>query len=242
MSGVEFKAGERVVDCGAEFSLPMHRHADARIIMVQSGAVDETDLDGRHRYCSGELIFRPPFFPHSNAKVDVQTRYVRLSVSPVGFKRLIAACGWRSRRGRTGLDPDRIAALSIARFGGDALVDEFATTFSEENPRDCSLVDNLAVKLRQANTDQDLLLKSARDLGIAPYQLTRQFKAKWGMAPREFRLESRLQRALGLIARGAGSIAEISAICGFSDQSHLTRTMAAATGMTPRKFCARFRF
>lgn len=69
--------------------------------------------------------------------------------------------------------------------------------------------------------------------GLSGRQFERAFRMTTGMPPHRWRLAQRVQRARELLDSTALSLAEIAQICGFSDQSHLTRAFAAANGATP---------
>jgi AraC family transcriptional regulator len=64
------------------------------------------------------------------------------------------------------------------------------------------------------------------------------FKATTGLAPHQFVLRLRLQRAQRLLARERRSIADVAVACGFYDQAHLTNAFHKAFGRTPLAFAA----
>ncbi len=61
-----------------------------------------------------------------------------------------------------------------------------------------------------------------RELGCSARHLSARFGAEVGMTPKAFSRVLRFERAAALLADGAPP-AEVSAICGFSDQPHLNR-------------------
>lgn len=61
---------------------------------------------------------------------------------------------------------------------------------------------------------------------------SRQVKRELGLAPHEFRILSRLNRARHLLREGH-PIAAVAADVGFSDQSHMTRLFRQTFGTTP---------
>lgn len=71
--------------------------------------------------------------------------------------------------------------------------------------------------------------------GLSEFHFHRMFKASRGTSPHKWVLMRRIDAAkTGL--QGRASIADIAAACGFSCQSHLTRTFRAQTGMTPAMY------
>jgi AraC-like DNA-binding protein len=72
----------------------------------------------------------------------------------------------------------------------------------------------------------------AQTLGWSERRLLRQFRAATGLTPKQAARLARFERAQrGLASRA--SIAEIAALCGYADQSHMTREFSALAGATP---------
>jgi AraC-like DNA-binding protein len=69
-------------------------------------------------------------------------------------------------------------------------------------------------------------------VGLSRYQLLRQFQQAFGVAPHQWLLQCRADRARRLIGDGA-ALAEAAATCGFADQSHMTRVFGRQFGFTP---------
>lgn len=73
--------------------------------------------------------------------------------------------------------------------------------------------------------------------GLDRWTLARGFRAAFGTSPSRFRTMRQLDRARGLIARGA-PLADAAAGAGFADQSHLSRQFKRAYGLTPGQWAA----
>lgn len=73
--------------------------------------------------------------------------------------------------------------------------------------------------------------------GLDRFSLARQFRAFFGTSPHRYLLMRRLTRATGLIQAGE-SLADIAALTGFADQSHLNRQFKKAFGVTPGRWSA----
>ncbi|MEI9999225.1 MAG: AraC family transcriptional regulator [Verrucomicrobiota bacterium] len=72
---------------------------------------------------------------------------------------------------------------------------------------------------------------------LSPYHFARQFKAATGLAPHQFVVSRRVQRAQQMIRDGAGlGLAEVAQRAGFSDQSQMTFHFRRLTGVTPGQF------
>ncbi|MBQ0822024.1 helix-turn-helix transcriptional regulator [Microvirga sp. HBU67558] len=69
--------------------------------------------------------------------------------------------------------------------------------------------------------------------GLRTSQFAHAFKRSTGMAPYQWLQRRRVERAKDLLTFRDTSLADIALTCGFSDQSHLTRTFARLVGTTP---------
>jgi AraC-like DNA-binding protein len=75
----------------------------------------------------------------------------------------------------------------------------------------------------------------ARAVGLTRFQLYRQFRERYGLAPSAYLRQVRLREARRRLAAGA-AIAEVAFATGFADQSHLTRWFRRTYGITPRAY------
>lgn len=72
----------------------------------------------------------------------------------------------------------------------------------------------------------------AAECGLSRSYFIKAFRATFGNTPYKWLMEYRLLRAKDML-KDEVSLAEVAAACGFSDQSHFTRTFTAATGASP---------
>jgi AraC family transcriptional regulator len=68
---------------------------------------------------------------------------------------------------------------------------------------------------------------------ISPSYFLSLFKRSTGLAPHQFLIAKRLERARALLTQTTIPIADVAGRTGFADQSHLTRLMRRHTGLTP---------
>ena len=69
---------------------------------------------------------------------------------------------------------------------------------------------------------------------LSTYHFARTFKHVTGVAPHQYILNARVERAKSLLLQGKLSIAEIANKVGFFDQSHFTRYFKRLVGVTPQ--------
>ncbi|WP_298279930.1 AraC family transcriptional regulator [uncultured Bradyrhizobium sp.] len=72
--------------------------------------------------------------------------------------------------------------------------------------------------------------------GLSSYHFSRKFKADLGMAPHNYVVSRRVERAKRLLKSGRLPLKLVAAECGFTDQSHLNRVFRKFLGVTPNGF------
>lgn len=98
--------------------------------------------------------------------------------------------------------------------------------------RACSFI---AENLCEHFTVDDL----AREACLSRSHFARSFRISTGYSPMEYRVRSRIERAMQMLLQDDPPVCEIAALLGFFDQSHLTRTFRRLTGLTPTEFARR---
>jgi AraC family transcriptional regulator len=74
--------------------------------------------------------------------------------------------------------------------------------------------------------------------GRSEFHFTRVFTRSVGMTPHRYVVHQRLQRAVELVRDGRSGLAEIAALTGFADQSHLSRWVRRVHGVSPTQLAA----
>jgi AraC family transcriptional regulator len=96
-----------------------------------------------------------------------------------------------------------------------------------------------AIDYLHANLAQDISLdRLAESVNISPSHLRRLFKQATGLAPHQYLLQLRVNRAKELLLTGSFSVGEVAAEVGFADQSHLHRHFKRVFGVTPKAVMA----
>jgi len=93
-----------------------------------------------------------------------------------------------------------------------------------------------ALELIHARYAEDLSLDAVASVaGLSPFHFARQFKKSVGVAPHQYLIRRRLDRARELILTTDTDIAQIALQTGFYDQSHFAAHFKRAYGVTPRQ-------
>lgn len=89
----------------------------------------------------------------------------------------------------------------------------------------------------QGNLDRDLGLKElANLLQLSPHYFARLFKQSVGIAPHQYVIQQRVERAKQLLQRQDMTIAKVACEVGFANQAHLNRHFKRLVGITPGVF------
>jgi len=202
---------------------PIHRHGDARLIVYLGGEMLEETFEGSAILRRGDFAFRPPYFAHANI-VRGHSRYVRVPVSQQAVQHWLAKHGWAASRGHLELDKDSRGDELLSTSRPHPYIQQSARTPMQRVAK--LLASDCAPSVQQA----------ARVLDLAPHQLTRLFRREYGVSPVTYRRQARLQRAVRMLLERSASLAQIAALAGYHDQSHLTTAFRDAFGIPPAAF------
>lgn len=88
--------------------------------------------------------------------------------------------------------------------------------------------------------DRPLQLAELAEIsGMSQYYFCRLFKQSMGVAPYQYVLQQRMEKAKELLQQGKYTIAEIALLVGCTDQSRFARHFKKYVGVTPRMFLKR---
>ena len=89
----------------------------------------------------------------------------------------------------------------------------------------------------EENLASDLTLQAlAEQIKLSPIYLIRAFKATVGVAPHQYVLQRRLERAKSLLQSTHLSLAEVAWRSGFCSQSHLSGWFRRSVGVSPAAY------
>jgi AraC family transcriptional regulator len=93
-----------------------------------------------------------------------------------------------------------------------------------------------AIDYIHAHLDHDLsLAELASTINISPTYFASLFKQAVGIAPHQYVIQKRVERAKLMLSKTDLAIADIALQVGFSSQSHLTQQFKRFTGVTPKQ-------
>lgn len=96
--------------------------------------------------------------------------------------------------------------------------------------------------LHEAADEAPLTVRDvAREVGLSPFHMIRQFEAVFGLTPHQYRIGVRLDRARDLLARGELSVTEVCMHLGFSSLGSFSASFTRRVGESPSAYRRRAR-
>jgi AraC-like DNA-binding protein len=96
-------------------------------------------------------------------------------------------------------------------------------------------------RLREVHQRPPSIEDLAREVRISPYHFIRQFEAVFGVTPHQYRIQSRLDLAKELLARGQHSVTDVCMEVGFSSLGSFSTLFTRRVGETPSMYRRRIR-
>jgi len=123
-----------------------------------------------------------------------------------------------------------VATYVMGRFGA-------LPHTQEEEAYDARLFRRTLVDFVEANLASNIgLVDLARLAGYSPDHFARLFKREFRVAPYQYLLTRRIERAKAMLLAGKEPIAAVAWACGFASQAHLGVVFKRFTGVTPAVF------
>jgi AraC-like DNA-binding protein len=95
--------------------------------------------------------------------------------------------------------------------------------------------------LREVQDPSPTIDELARAVQISPFHFIRQFEAVFGVTPHQFRIQSRLDLAKELLAKGQHSVTDVCMEVGFSSLGSFSTLFARRVGESPSSYRRRVR-
>ncbi|WP_274864133.1 helix-turn-helix domain-containing protein [Serratia marcescens] len=192
-----------------------------------------SDLSFVHLYCTDGHLRRlaEQTWDRSPAAINVEPRsFGEDPQITLLYRQFLLNCDWR--------DSANLLALSSA---SNLLMSHLIQRYSQLQwklpPVRGGLAPAVARRVREyiaSHLDRPLLLADlAVQAGLSEYHFARMFKHSTGLAPHQFVMRARLQRAEQLLRHSQQPITEIALACGFSSASHFSNRFKAAYGFAP---------
>jgi AraC family transcriptional regulator len=239
-----------------ERRLPWHEHADASICFVVSGAYAERI--GRQTWdCTPHaMVFKPAGVQHADQFGRIGATCLLIEIAP-GRLQTTGPCGdvtlapsvaRNARLAALGhqihgevVAGDQFSALAIEGLVLEVLAEGSRALTEAPTPRPPRWLRQARDLIHESSPELITLSSIARSVGIHPSHLARTFRKHYRRSIGDYVRRLRVERAAGLLAESAASIAQISLRSGFFDQSHFARVFKRHTGLTPAQYRAAFR-
>ncbi|MCE9670572.1 AraC family transcriptional regulator [Myxococcus stipitatus] len=217
----------------------LHRSTPGRVILIEPGETHDGDANLPEGFTYLMLYLPPAWMQQARARVSDGARPLQdagfqatLNEAP-GLATTLHRAFWalRSPGARLARDEalDALAAALMPHLGASAVTRQGETAHRAARR---------ARELLRARMEEDLGLDElARCCGANRFQLSRAFRAAYGLPPHAYLVQLRLGAARRRLARGE-SPASVAAAVGFADQSHLGRWFRRAYGLTPAAYRA----
>ena len=227
-----------------------HYHENAYFTFILEGKLIEGNRREKYNCTAGSLLFHNWQETHYNIKPEGFTRGFHIELHRNLFDELdfdidalqgsfrieqtdVRLLAYRIFREIKSAGDAADAGISelLLRMLGRLLRDE--ETARTEKP---VWVGRLREILHEEFAEKHCLQKLARELGIHPVHLSRDFSKYFHCNLVEYIRRLRIERALALLPSKDLSLTEIAFACGFADQSHFVRSFKRIKGVKPSEF------
>ncbi len=197
-----------------------HRHSFATIAVPKNGSYVEYVLRGQYRVQQGLAVIKPAYVAHADRIARDGAKIVNLAAPiPAALSGVFEL-------------PARACRPSWPRHSQDLV----------ELARDLVPIE-MTAPVAWLHDAFDILLRTqsvtatAGELAVSREHLQRSFRQSYCMTPGQSLRELRLSAALQALST-AMPLADLAHDLGFADQSHMSRQIKTATGLTPSQFRA----
>jgi len=251
LAGARVRAGTYSLELGDEVMTGWHSHEFHQLEYAVEGVAEVETATARYLLPPRQALWIPAGVEHSSTLTHVKAvsvffhpamelpagdRVRILAVAPLLREMILYARRWPLSRPA----PDSVADAFF-----DALALLLADWLDHETPLCLPTTRDPLVAAAIAYTDQHLADVSLRDVcsavGASERSLRRAFVNTTGMSWRQYLQESRLLKAMALLAEGDQSTITIAMSVGFESVSAFTRAFHRYAGETPKSYRRRTR-
>ena len=237
-----------IVTHDREWRLPAHTHELPFLCLLLEGLYEEEAAGRAIRYQPLTLVFHPANLSHTDLvfpgskmfTIEFSNRWDdALAQYAPAHHSLFAHTGaeplWIALRLYQGVREGTLTELTV-----ETLCYELIGSFERMDDSDRSTVLVWLQSLRDSLDERYAapidIAAIARETGVHPVHLTRQFRRAYGLNIGDYVHHRRIQQACRLLRESNISIAEIAGSLGYTDQSHFTKIFGAITGRTPARY------
>jgi AraC-like DNA-binding protein len=198
--------------------LSLHRHAYANLSILKSGQYVEHSLYGKMRVSPGLAILNPSYHAHKNIIGTKGANIINVELPDGTYKGGLYEL-----------------PVILCRKQNFYLVESVVEMMAEMKPVEIEgmpswLSYSVEVLLAKRST-----ALAADSVGISREHFHRSFSEYFGMTPGMAIREQSLANALLMLSHGE-ALVDVAHSCGFADQSHMSRLIRSATGVSPNRF------
>lgn len=239
---------------GPNTEIPAHVHLRPTVCVVLDGGYDERYRSVTVECTPGTALFHAPGEEHADRFGPDGGRCLTVTVdgsllddedaggfSPVGVRsrivppRSVVYTILRELHRDDGLTPIVVRDLAVELFSG--VGDAPALELAGAPPRWLRAVREW---VHREFRRPPSLTELAADAGVHRSHVARAFRRHYGCTVGEYARLRRISVAVQAVRSSSRSLGQIAHATGFSDQSHLTRSVRAVMGMTPGELRRRF--
>jgi AraC-like DNA-binding protein len=212
-----------------------HAHDHAQLSFLLCGEIEE-QIGGRSFEALGpSTCFKPAGAPHSDNWGRHGALMLSLRMSEPSSEPAPRPAHWRSANMRSVGMVLRAALNPSVRPQFDLLSSDLLGCANDKELRFGSPPSWLKrVREAAAEAPDFSIAEAAREAGVHRVHLSRAFARAYGLPLSVYRQRTRLARAVTNTLRSPDGLADVALEAGYADQAHMTRSLRAATGTTPR--------
>lgn len=227
--------------------LAVHSHDAPYFTFTLQGRYNEQYGTGRRLCTPGTAVAHPALETHSQEFADEPALLIRIALAPgesdsaveAAFEEPLCTAGSSIARAVWQMHEELARSDESFEIIVEGLAYELTGhTLKRAPSRGGSRKRALCARafIRSSLRAPLSLAALSREIGVARTTLYRDFKSTFGYAPGDFLRHARLTAAATLLRKTSLPIGEISAECGFFDQSHFDRSFRGAWGVSPSEY------
>jgi AraC family transcriptional regulator len=221
-----------------------HCHENAHLSFILKGQTFEKRKHGEFERFPGQLIFFDAGEEHQSITQVFPAKNINLELEPLFFR----------NNAVTEADINALAKSPRAKFTMLKVYQELVADDEYSISSINMLLLDLIHRRAKPASGHPAWMKSVFDVlndrwnetpsltelsaaaDVHPVTISKYFPRYFSCSLGEYSRQLKIEKSLDLITTGSFSLTEIAHHCGFSDQSHFTRTFKRLTGLAPQRY------